>query len=144
MVPQGGIPGRLPERLVQVVPPSRLSWTRPSLLPDQISPGLSRDSAIENTPPAYSTPMVAGVSPPEMPWRLLSFRVRSGLISFQVWPPSVVTWMYWLPTYTLLWSWGEMVRGKFHTKRYLRLAAGEPIGASGQTSTFRAIPVRTS
>jgi len=39
------------------------------------------------------------VRPPENCCRLLSFRVRSGLMIFQEWPPSVVTWTYWLPTY---------------------------------------------
>src|ERR1044071_5296782 len=137
MVPHGGMPGRLALRLVHVLPPSLVSWTCPSLLPAQMSPGLRRDSAMLITTPAYSTPMLSGVSPPEIPCRVLSFRVRSGLIAVQLRPPSVVWWITWLPTYTLLWSWGEIVRGKFQTKRYLMSPAGQPIGPSGHTSTSR-------
>src|ERR1044071_4630699 len=144
MVPHGGIPARLALRLVHVFPPSRVSCTWPSLVPAQMSPGLSRDWAMLITPPACSTPMLSGVSPPDTPMRLLSFRVRSGLITCQLRPPSVVWWMTWLPTYTLLWSLGEMVSGKFQTKRYLISPAGHPIGPSGQTSTFCARPVRTA
>src|ERR1041385_3332402 len=119
IVPHGGMPVRPALRLVHVSPPSLVSCTWPSLVPAQMSPGLSRDSAMANTTPAYSTPMLSGVSPPEGPIRLLSFRVRSGLMTVQLRPPSVVWWIIWLPTYTLLWSWGEMVSGKFQTKRYL-------------------------
>src|ERR1051326_4845704 len=130
IVPHGGMPVRPALRLVHVFPPSLVSCTWPSLVPAQMSPGLSRDSAMANTTPAYSTPMLSGVSPPEGPIRLLSFRVRSGLMTVQLRPPSVVWWIIWLPTYTLLWSWGEMVSGKFQTKRYLTSPAGQAIGAS--------------
>jgi hypothetical protein len=68
------------------------------LVPAQITPFSSGDSAIENTTPAYSTDRLSRVSPPESPIMLLSFRVRSGLIVVQVCPPSVVEWTYWLPT----------------------------------------------
>ena len=87
-----------------------------------------------NTTPAYSTPMLSGVRPPEGRCRVLSLRVRSGLISFQVSPPSDVACTCWLPTYTVLWSNGEMVSGKVHTKRYFTPPAGQPMVACGQIS----------
>src|SRR5574342_75381 len=112
--------------LGHVGPPSRVRCTRPSLVPTQISPGFSRDSAMAYTTSKYSTPMLSGVKPPDSCCLLLSLSVRSGLISRQLFPPSVVTCTCWLPTYTLLWSWGEMVSGASHTNRYLSSAAGHP------------------
>ena len=83
---------------VQCAPPSRVTWTRPSFVPAQITPFSGGDSAIENTTPAYSTERLSTVRPPESPIMLLSFRVRSGLIALQVCPPSDVAWTNWLPT----------------------------------------------
>src|SRR6266542_1061283 len=103
-VPQGGSPGRFAVTLVHVLPASRVIWTRPSLVPAQMSPFSSRDSAIANMTPAYSTPMLSGVRPPELCCLLLSFSVRSGLITCQLLPPSVVRCTTWLPAYTRLWS----------------------------------------
>ena len=85
--------------LVQCAPPSRVTCTRPSLVPAQMTPFSIGDSAIAKTTPAYSTRQVverqaAGVADAS----LVSFSVRSGLIAFQVWPPSVVACTYWLPT----------------------------------------------
>src|SRR6266542_4922136 len=97
MVPQGGRFGIFDVTFVHVFPPSRVSCTRPSLVPAQISPFSSLDSAIANTTPAYSTPMLSGVSPPELCCLLLSFSVRSGLITCQLLPPSVVRCTNWLP-----------------------------------------------
>src|ERR1051325_5427334 len=96
-VPHGGRLGMFFVTLVHVLPPSRVSWTRPSLVPAQITPACFGDSAIANTTPAYSTPMLSPVSPPENPMRDLSLRVRSGLMIFHVCPWSVVTCTNWLP-----------------------------------------------
>ena len=41
---------------------------------------------------------VVGSQPPELPCHSLLLDVRSGLISDQLWPASVVTWTCWLPT----------------------------------------------
>jgi hypothetical protein len=76
--------------LVQCWPPSRVICTRPSFVPAQITPASLGDSASANTTPAYSTPMLSPVRPPEKPIRLLSLRVRSGLMIFQECPWSVV------------------------------------------------------
>src|SRR3990172_4585948 len=143
-VPRGGRLGMLAVTLVHERPPSWVTCTSPSFVPAQIRPGLRRDSAIEKTTLKYSTPMLSGVRPPEICCRLLSFSVRSGLISRQVRPPSVVACTNWLPTYTLLWSLGEMVSGAVHTKRYFKSAAGQPMVLSGQTSTLRACRVLRS
>src|SRR5258708_38662128 len=128
------MPGMLLVTLVHVAPPSRVTCTSPSLLPVQITPAFTGDSASPYTTSAYSTPMLSGVSPPEMPCFDLSLRVRSGLITCQLLPPSVVTCTNWLPTYTRLWSNGEIVIGNSQLKRDFRFSAGEPTVVSGQTS----------
>src|SRR3990172_7389323 len=134
-VPKGGRLGILAVTLAQFWPPFCVTCTRPSLVPAQINPGFRRDSAIAYTTLKYSTPMLSGVRPPEICCRLLSLSVKSGLISRQLLPPSVVACTYWLPTYTLLWSCGEMVSGASHTNRYLSSAGGHPPVLTGQTST---------
>ena len=101
-VPHGSIPGMFAVTFVQLLPPSRVSCTRPSFVPAQISPFVIGDSAIANTTSPYSTPMLSGVSPPEIVCFDLSLRVRSGLIAVHVCPPFVVTCTNWLPTYTVL------------------------------------------
>src|SRR5207247_10113271 len=100
-VPHAGRPGRFAVTLVQFLPPSRVTCTRPSLVPAHNSPALSGDSAIANTTSPYSTPMLSGVSPPEICCRLLSLSVRSGLITCQLLPPSVVLCADWLPGYAV-------------------------------------------
>ena len=98
IVPQGNRLGMELVTLVHVVPPSRVTCTRPSFVPaHRIFPS-SGDSAIENTTPAYSTPMLSGVRPPEIIWRDLSLRVRSGEIVCHVMPLSVLICTNWLPT----------------------------------------------
>src|SRR6266852_1280635 len=137
-VPQSGRRRIFFVTLVQFFPPSRVICTYPSLVPAQITPASFGDSAIANTVPAYSTPILSGVSPPEICIRFLSFRVRSGLMICQLLPPSVVTCTYWLPTYTLLWSCGEMVTGNSQLNLYFTSAALAPDTVSGHTSTSRA------
>jgi hypothetical protein len=83
--------------LVQLFPPSRVTCTRPSLVPAQITPLSFGDSAMAKTTLKYSTLRLSIVRPPESPSLLRSFRVRSGLISRQVTPPSFVASTYWLP-----------------------------------------------
>src|SRR6266511_5277962 len=143
-VPHDGMPGMPAVTLVHVFPPSRVTCTRPSFVPAQIKPALRGDSAMANTTPAYSTPMLSGVRPPEICCLLLSFSVRSGLITCQLLPPSVVMCTTWLPAYTRLWSCGEIVNGIVHTKRYFTSAAGYPMVLCGQISTFWAWRVRSS
>src|SRR5215469_5530310 len=143
-VPHSGKLGRFFVTLLQFFPPSRVTCTCPSLVPAQIRPASFGDSVNAKITPAYSTPMLSGVSPPEICWRLLSLRVRSGLIICQLLPPSVVTCTSWLPTYTLLWSWGEMAIGNSQLKRYFTSAAGAPATYSGHTSTSRSWCVRSS
>src|SRR5215813_10582238 len=97
-VPHGNILGMFFVTFVQFLPPSRVICTWPSFVPAQIVPACLGDSAIANTTPPYSTPMLSPVRPPEKPCLLLSFRVKSGLIFCQLLPPSVVWCTYWLPT----------------------------------------------
>src|ERR1051326_940488 len=122
-VPHSGRLGMFLVTLVQFLPPSRVTWTSPSLVPAQMVPASFGDSAMAKTTPAYSTPMLSAVRPPELPIFDLSLRVRSGLMICHDWPRSVVTCTYWLPTYTRLWSFGEMVIGNSQLKRYFTSAA---------------------
>ena len=101
-VPQTGRFGMFAVTLVQCAPASRVTCTWPSLVPAQMSPFSFGDSAIANTTPAYSTPMLSGVSPPDIFCRDLSFSVRSGLIACQLCPPFVVRCTYCEPAYTVL------------------------------------------
>ena len=95
--PQKGMPGMFGVRLVHVAPLSRVSCTSPSLVPTQMVPLAFGDSAMPYTTPEYSTPMLSGVSPPELFMRDRSLRVRSGLITCQLLPPSCVRCTCWLP-----------------------------------------------
>src|SRR3954468_12501076 len=88
-VPHGGRLGMFFVTFVQLLPASRVTCTRPSLVPTQMTPACFGDSAIAWMTPPYSTPMLSGVRPPELCWRLLSLSVTSGLISCQLWPASV-------------------------------------------------------
>jgi len=45
-VPHGGRFGMFFATFVQLLPPSRVTWTRPSLVPTQITPACFGDSAI--------------------------------------------------------------------------------------------------
>ncbi len=65
--PHAGRFGRFFVTFVHVFPPSRVSCTSPSFVPTQINPFSLGDSAMPNTTPAYSTPMLSPVSPPELP-----------------------------------------------------------------------------
>src|SRR5260370_26574997 len=136
--PRCGGFGRFFVTLHQFFPPWRGACTSPSLVPAQLALASFGGSAMGKSVPAYSTPILSGVSPPEICCRLLSFRVRSGLMICQLFPPSVVTCTYWLPTYTLLWSWGEIVIGNSQLKRYFTSAALAPETSMGPTSTSRA------
>src|SRR4051812_49190182 len=96
-VPHAGRLGMFFVTLVHALPPLRVTCTRPSLVPAQMRPACFGDSAIAYTTSPYSTPMLSGVSPPELCCRDLSLSVRSGLISCQLCPPSVDWCTNWLP-----------------------------------------------
>src|SRR6185437_476674 len=102
IVPHFGSPPMFAVTLVHVAPPSRVTCTSPSFDPAQITPFCTGDSAIANSVEKYSTPRLSGERPPDGPSLLVSFVVRSGLITVQLCPPSVVRCTYWLPTYTVL------------------------------------------
>src|SRR5919201_2001143 len=96
-VPHGGGLGMFFVTFVQLLPLSRVSCTCPSLVPAQIVPFTRGDSAIAITVPAYSTPMLSRVRPPENCCGVLSLSDRSGLIPSQLGPPFVVRCTCWLP-----------------------------------------------
>src|SRR5207302_9484804 len=98
--PPGPTLGRLPGTSVQVVPPSRATCTSPSFEPAHITPAWTGDSARANSVAPSNVIRLSVVTPPELCWCVVSYRVRSGLTTFQLAPPSVVRCTYWLPTYT--------------------------------------------
>ena len=76
--------------LLQCAPPSRVTCTRPSFDPVQITPASSGDSAMASRFAPSKVMRLSVETPPELCWCVVSFRVRSGLITFQLAPPSVV------------------------------------------------------
>ena len=66
---------------VHVFPPSRVSWTLPSLVPAQMSPAVMGDSDMEE----IANQGIPPGTPPSDDGRILSFGfvLRSGLISLQ-------------------------------------------------------------
>src|SRR3954467_15506740 len=84
--PHAATSGSGGETRLQFAPLSRVTDTTPSLLPVQITPARAGDSAMSISAPSYSTPMLSGVSPPEIPCFDLSLRVRSGDITRQLRP----------------------------------------------------------
>src|SRR5690242_14003654 len=111
---------------VQVAPLSRVTCTSPSFDPAQITPACTGDSAIANSVAPSHVIRLSVVTPPEVCSWVVSLRVRSGEISFQLAPPSVVRWTYWLPTYTREWSWGEIAIGKVQFQRYFMSFGFQP------------------
>src|SRR2546426_8310174 len=144
--PQGGSFGMAPVTSVQCAPPSLVTCTSPSFEPAQITPAplCAGDSASANSVAPSNVMRLSVVTPPELCWCVVSLRVRSGLTTCQLAPPSVVTCTTWLPTYTFVWSWGEMAIGNVQFQRYLRSAGRQPYPASGHTRTLRAWSVRTA
>src|ERR1700741_4075352 len=98
--PQGAGFGVAAGTVTQAAPPSPVTCPRPSVEPAQITPACCGDSAMANSVAPSNVMRLSVVTPPELCWCVVSFRVRSGLITFQLAPPSVVTCTYWLPTYT--------------------------------------------
>ena len=84
MVPSAGTPRRPAVTLAQLSPPSRVTCTWPSLVPAQITPGSSGDSAIAKTTGAMVGPASSSVSPPVRRMSSGSAVVRSGLMTSHV------------------------------------------------------------
>src|SRR5689334_5673162 len=77
--------------LLQVLPPSFVTWISPSSVPAHNTPFCAGDSASVNTVSKNSTVVLSLVStPPDDCCLLLSLRVRSGLITVQLCPWSVL------------------------------------------------------
>src|SRR3954462_13223223 len=102
----------------QVLPPSGLTWTRPSSLPAHSSPCCTGDSATAKMVPYTSTPVLSPViGPPDHFCFDLSLRVRSSLTGFQLRPSSLVTNSLLLAWYTVRGSCFETTIGAVHWKR---------------------------
>src|SRR5882672_3676366 len=86
---QGDSFGMLPDTSVQCAPPSVVTFTRPSFDPTQSTPARIGDSASANNVAPSNVYRLSVVTPPELCWWVVSLRVRSGLITCQLAPPSV-------------------------------------------------------
>src|SRR5690349_2879564 len=116
----------MPATLTHVAPASRVTCTRPSFEPTQITPACTGDSAMANRVAPSNVIRLSVVTPPELCWCVVSFRVRSGLSTLQLAPPSVVRCTNWLPTYTRRWSCGEIMIGNVQFQRYFKSAGRQP------------------
>src|SRR4029453_465824 len=103
---------------VQVLPSSLLTCTSPSLLPAQMTPRTAGDSAIAKSTQYAS--WLSGPSPGDGPNFVLSFVVRSGLMTVHVCPLSVVRWTNWLPAYAVRGSCGESAKAAVQFVRNCR------------------------
>jgi hypothetical protein len=94
-----GTPRTFFSTLVQVLPPSRVTCSRPSSEPAQITPRSTGLGARAIRVVKFSAPVASIVMPPERSCLCQSGLsvVRSGLMTVQVSPRSVVLWTYWLP-----------------------------------------------
>ena len=90
-----------------------------------------------NSTVTFSTKRLSITSPPDDSCFDRSLVDRSGEMIVHVCPPLVVRWITCEPTYTVLWSCGEIVIGKVHWKRYFRSFGATPYPASGHGSTAR-------
>src|SRR5262245_48115267 len=100
---------------VHVLPPSMLMCTSPSSLPAHRTPFCFGDSAMAKMVPENSTVVLSPVmGPPDHCCLLLSSRVRSGLIGFQLMPPSVDLNRTLAAWYTVFESCGEIKIGAVH------------------------------
>jgi len=76
--------------ITPVLPPSRVTCARPSSVPTQIVFGSTGEIDIERIAPTVSAPLRSSqIGPPLLCCLVLSFRVRSGLMDFQLLPPSL-------------------------------------------------------
>src|SRR5260370_30520151 len=91
IVPHSGRPLMLLVTLVQVLPPSDDTLTRPSSVPAQSRSFCRGDSAMAKMVPYTSTPVLSPViGPPDHCCLVLSLRVRSPLIAAHFRPASLV------------------------------------------------------
>src|SRR5260370_14036719 len=107
--------------LIQLFPPSRVTWKSPSSVPTQITSGSVSAIVIEMIAPYVSAPERSySMGPPLTFCLLLSFRVRSGLIVSQCAPPSRDRNRTFPPRYTSFASVAETAIGEVQLNLYLR------------------------
>src|SRR4030088_250483 len=114
--PNAGIAGGV--TFVHVRPPSRVTCTRPSSEPVQITRASRLPGPTLKMVPYTSGPFMSPViGPPDGPIVLGSCRVRSPLSAAHVWPASVVRQSRCDDTYSVFGSTGENRIGKVHCHR---------------------------
>src|SRR5260370_7350220 len=82
------------------------------------------------------------IGPHDGPCFAGSLRVRSGLITCQLWPSFVDLKSTWAAMNRAFGLVGASTIGNVHWKRYLRAAAPQPMGLSGHAVTAPPCPVR--
>src|SRR6266702_5083493 len=140
-----GRPGKCPDMLIQVFPPSRVTCTSPSSVPAQITFVSVGARVIVRMVLYVSAPeMSYSIGPPLVTCFALSFRVRSGLIAVQCSPPSVVLKTTFPPKYTTFASVGDTAIGDVQLNRYFRSAGFISLTPDRYGRTERVIPVLKS
>src|SRR5688500_2803518 len=105
---------------VQFLPPSRVTWIRPSSEPVQMRFSSRGDGARVNTVAYVSTPVWSSViGPPDGPSVFGSARVRSGLMRSQLAPSLVERQTCCELVYRMFGFFGEKTIGNVHWKRSL-------------------------
>src|SRR6266851_2153497 len=84
ILPHGGSFGIAPVTSLHVAPPSRVRCTSPSFEPAHRTPACRGDSAMANRVAPSKVMRLSVVTPPELCSWVVSLRVRSGLITFQL------------------------------------------------------------
>src|SRR4051812_35160093 len=109
--------------LAQVFPPSLVTLMMPSSEPAQRTFVVRLDGASAKTVAYTSGPFMSRViGPPDGPIVFGSWRVRSGLMRSQLWPPLVVLNTCCDDAYSVLPSTGEKTMGYVHCQRSLSTA----------------------
>src|SRR5688500_15182740 len=139
--PSSGIPGGV--TLAQLRPPFRVMCTSPSSDPVQMTLASRFDGPTAKIVAYTSGPFMSPViGPPECPIVFGSWRVRSGLIRSQLWPPLVVFQRCCDDVYSAVGSAWEKITGYVHCHRSLSALDGSPENIRGYGLTSRSCPVR--
>src|ERR1700674_2946210 len=96
----------------QLFPPSRVMWIKPSSVPAQIvSTSLNEGATAEITPRCLPFSGSDAANAPKFPGISYDVRVRSGLITCQLFPASVVLKSTLAAKYSVCGSSGEKTTG---------------------------------
>src|ERR1051325_310460 len=116
-------PGKWPETFVHVLPASRVTCTRPSSLPVQITlESVGAKLTVSRVPYVSAPEMSYSIGPPLVTCFAFSVRVGSGLVARHGSPPSLLLTSTLPPRYTVFASRGDTAMGVVQLNRYVRFA----------------------